>query len=485
MIKKIVLIQMFLLIPSIAFAGGFVIPDIGTTALGRGGAFVAKADDPSAIYYNPAGLTKLRGWKIMLDSNLVFKHFSFTRAPADGITYPRVTDKLTPFPGPIFVVTTNFGLKDWTFAVGVYGPSAVGKASYPDDPGLKYPAVAPQKFELLSMDTMMAFYTLSVAWKPTDKFSFGVSLQWADMWYTKINVWVNTFTSPHTTDVSTWPDKNYDAIAHLNMKDHFAFTMIFGMMFRPDPALEVGIAFRPIPVKFHAKGSFNVSYPTKYLHHLEANGGISLPTNNVSMDIELPIYVRMGTRYIYRRHKREVFDIEFDTVYENWSTTKAFNIDLDAKMKMNNGTYPLNSMSIPKNYSDTWSFRLGGDYNVIQDKLWIRAGAFFETGANPRNTTYLDFASYNRIGVSTGLTWKIGAFDIKVAYEHVFQPTRNIGVDETKIYENMPLSPCTAPYTSGDCHPQGHPPGPSVGGGEYKSGFDIVSAGVTFNFDRL
>ena len=43
-----------LLSPS-ARAGGFEIPDNGTEALGRGGAFVAKADDPTAIQYNPRG----------------------------------------------------------------------------------------------------------------------------------------------------------------------------------------------------------------------------------------------------------------------------------------------------------------------------------------------------------------------------------------------------------------------------------------------
>jgi len=476
---------MFLFIPAVTFAGGFEFPDNGTTALGRGGAFTAKANDPSAIYYNPAGLVKLRGWKIMLDSNLTFNHLAFTRASDGSTNYPTIKNKLTPFPGPMFVLTTNFGLKDWTFALGLYGPSAVGKKTYPDDPNLKYPAVAPQKFELLSMDTMMAFYTLSAAWKPTDKFSLGISLQWADMWFTKFNVWVNTFTSPHTTMAGQWPDPNYDAIAHLNMKDHFAFTMLFGMMFRPDPALEIGISFRPIPVRFHAKGSFSVSYPTKYLHDMEAGGGLFLSKNNVSMNIELPIYVRMGARYIYRKHKHEVFDIEFDTVYENWATTKAFNLDLDAKMTMNNAEYKLNSMSIPKNYKDTWSFRLGADYNVVPNKLWLRAGTFFETGATPRNTTYLDFASYNRVGVSAGLTWRIWAFDIKIAYEHIFQPTRNIGVNETKIYENMPLSPCQSPYTSSSCASQGQPPGPSVGGGRYKTSFDIVSAGLTFNFNRI
>ena len=41
-----------------ARAGGFDIPDLGTEPLGRGGAFVAKADSPIAIYYNVAGMAR-------------------------------------------------------------------------------------------------------------------------------------------------------------------------------------------------------------------------------------------------------------------------------------------------------------------------------------------------------------------------------------------------------------------------------------------
>lgn len=484
MLKKLILIPAMLFVSIHAFAGGFEIPDNGTAALGRAGAFTAKADDPTAMYYNPAGLAFLRGWKLLIDSNLAWKHVSFTRAPDGNTTYPTVHNNAAPFPGPMLVLTSDFGLKDWTFAAGIYGPSAVGKTRYPDDSALKYPAVAPQKFELVSMDVMMAFYTLAAAWKPTDKFSLGVALQWADMWHSRFDVWVSAFTT--TNKGGTRPNPEYDTRAHLDLDDRFAFTMLFGMKIKPDPAFEFGLSFRPIPVRFHTKGSVDVDFDTtKTLKDMASGGKLFLSKNNVSLDIELPIYVRMGARYIYRKHQRELFDIEFDAVYEHWSTTKAYNLNFDAAMSMNGQEYPLKPLSIPKNYNDTWSFRLGGDYNVLADKLWLRLGTYYETGAVPRSTTYLDFFSFDRVGVTAGLTWRIWIFDLKVAYEHIFQPTRNISVSETKIYENMPMSPCGSPYTSKECDPPGIPPGPAVGAGSYKASYDILSAGFTLNFDRL
>jgi len=59
----ITLLTMSLLVPN-AFAAGsggirIEIPD--AEAFGKGSAFVGQADNPSAIYYNPAGLTQLKG----------------------------------------------------------------------------------------------------------------------------------------------------------------------------------------------------------------------------------------------------------------------------------------------------------------------------------------------------------------------------------------------------------------------------------------
>src|SRR5215217_3253672 len=44
-----------------ASATGFRLPDQDAFATARGEAFVATADNPSAIYYNPAGITQLEG----------------------------------------------------------------------------------------------------------------------------------------------------------------------------------------------------------------------------------------------------------------------------------------------------------------------------------------------------------------------------------------------------------------------------------------
>ena len=45
-------------------AAGFRLPDQDAAAMGMAGAFVGQADNPSAVWYNPAAMTRLEGTRI-------------------------------------------------------------------------------------------------------------------------------------------------------------------------------------------------------------------------------------------------------------------------------------------------------------------------------------------------------------------------------------------------------------------------------------
>src|SRR5207253_10218237 len=54
-----------------ALAGGFAFNENGAAATGKATAFVGEANDPSAIFYNPAGITQLPGTQVMIGASLV------------------------------------------------------------------------------------------------------------------------------------------------------------------------------------------------------------------------------------------------------------------------------------------------------------------------------------------------------------------------------------------------------------------------------
>ena len=56
----------------------FRLPNQDPEAIARGNAFVATADNPSAIYYNPAGITQLEGHQISAGMYLVSAGTEYT-----------------------------------------------------------------------------------------------------------------------------------------------------------------------------------------------------------------------------------------------------------------------------------------------------------------------------------------------------------------------------------------------------------------------
>src|SRR5881398_2848540 len=83
--------------------GGYYTGALGARAAGRGGAFVARADDVTAISVNPAGLANLRGTRIEIGNQFSYNGYAYTRAPtldwgnaqngmAPTVTFPRVSN---------------------------------------------------------------------------------------------------------------------------------------------------------------------------------------------------------------------------------------------------------------------------------------------------------------------------------------------------------------------------------------------------------
>ena len=64
--KGLAVVVILMFAAASANAGGFRLPEAGAKAMGMGFAFTAQANDPSAIYFNPAGITQLEGQNVMV-----------------------------------------------------------------------------------------------------------------------------------------------------------------------------------------------------------------------------------------------------------------------------------------------------------------------------------------------------------------------------------------------------------------------------------
>ncbi len=429
------------------FAGGLFFPDVGTVSLGRGSAFVAKADNLSAFYYNPAGLSKSKGVNLLGGLNFVDLNTTYLRSGtgeweslgieidalpgydftagnpdldfSDGIgnerPYSRVSQqKPVTVTGVLGAVNWGdaFGVEGLALGIGVYAPSSFNKP--------KYPADGAQRYALREMSTFI------IMPGPAISYAFNRYIQIGAVFLSGMGFvekkWASRL-APAIDDVDWNEDLDGDVDIHLEVKDLFMPSGIFGVLSNPLDWLEIGAAVK-LPVRMSAEGKLKftpseVDYP---------NAEIIEETNKVTVKQHFPWMVSSGVRYIHR-----VFDIEVDFVWEDWSTYTAQLGEVETRITLdeNDPENPdddiikdMPNTKIPKNYRDTYSVRVGSDIEVWQDNLTVRLGGYYQSSAYPEdnNTFNLDFPFGEQFGTGCGLSWHTFEFlTLNIGYLHIFQ----------------------------------------------------------------
>ncbi|HNX01663.1 MAG TPA: outer membrane protein transport protein, partial [Candidatus Cloacimonadota bacterium] len=128
----IFLLMMFAL-SSALFAGGFALSGIGSKAIGLGGAFRGMADDPSSMYWNPAGLASMDQSSITVAGAMITPTMDFTSTgtlvPGFGLPGFQLNKKITAekknwmFPNLFAIHANQNPLK---YGIGVYVPYGLG-----------------------------------------------------------------------------------------------------------------------------------------------------------------------------------------------------------------------------------------------------------------------------------------------------------------------------------------------------------------------
>ena len=115
-------------LPPEAHALGVRIPNQDPTAIARGNAFVATADNPSAIYYNPAGITQLEGHNIQVGSLFYLNIFTDYESPSGA----RVENNPEVIPVPEIHYVYSPSNSPFSLGLGVYAPFGLSM-EWPDN----------------------------------------------------------------------------------------------------------------------------------------------------------------------------------------------------------------------------------------------------------------------------------------------------------------------------------------------------------------
>jgi long-chain fatty acid transport protein len=109
-------------------------------ASARGEAFVATADNPSAIYYNPAGISQIEGTQVRGGIYGIYLDPTFeppTGAPNSGKTY-HIDQNYAAVPQFFFSHTPQDS--KWSFGLGIYSPYGAN-VTWPQDTGFRAVAI--------------------------------------------------------------------------------------------------------------------------------------------------------------------------------------------------------------------------------------------------------------------------------------------------------------------------------------------------------
>ncbi|MCK6603169.1 MAG: outer membrane protein transport protein [Bacteroidetes bacterium] len=105
-----------------AMAGGFSIPEQGSKAAGLAGAFTGLANDPSAIYFNPAGISFIKGMNLTVGSTFVVPEAQYQDLKY-GNQISKQKDLFFAVPQVFFTYQWEY---DLTFGGGIYAPFGLG-----------------------------------------------------------------------------------------------------------------------------------------------------------------------------------------------------------------------------------------------------------------------------------------------------------------------------------------------------------------------
>lgn len=519
-------------VASVAHAGGYEIPENNPRALGRGGANIAHVQDASATYFNPGALSRLDSFHFSGGLNFPLQFSRFQRAdfvfPDEGMTedltihYNESRNSLGALPAPALFIAHDFGLKNTSFGLGLYGPSASPQMRWDrldaremTDPGGDFGDPETTRdgghaYMIEDADLIVLYPSITAShYFENINLGIGASLQLVYA-STSVRLGLDGMTGIGLSGMSDVParsEQNPNGILFDESPASFVETRVntsgfgvtgnFGFVWDPIPQVSIGVSYRPAH-RVKMKGNFSIIAPD-----LEAME-LTLLDDAAKMEITMPHVIRAGVNYRHIVDDFEVFDIELSATYEMWSIVDKMTAQTPGPIRAKGllEPRPIADVDIPFNFKNTVSLRLGGDYNGLRDRsngqgFTLRGGLFWESNGVAKEYSNLMFMPFGRIGVSAGFSYHFKqekfselSLDFGALWLHNFKRT----VTDGKMDIIAPLwvchngenvngaskedimAACEAQEASGDS------PYHAVNNGTYTTNFLTLSLGVTYAF---
>lgn len=341
-------------------ANGTRLPSQDIDAIARGYSFAATADNPSAIYYNPAGIAQLREGALQAGVYFLRPTTEFR-----GAAGPKVAAESETFRLPFLFASQPFtiGSRAAAIGAGLYAP--FGLSSKWSD--------APTGFRTLATDNRLVFrrYALSGAVALTPKLLLGASLQ-----YNRANVDLTRGMGFTPTDRINFTGRGHTESFNA------------GLLYQPTPQHSFGVQFQSrAEVKFG--GTMTYDPP-----------GLSEPASG-----RWPFPSNYTISYSYRPTQAWNFEVGYDRT--DWSSLQTLVFDRAAS-----GPLPM-----VFGWKDSTYYEFGGSH-YWQNGWQVSAGGCWSGNSVPDATYNPSVPDYDRWLWNAGVGFRKGGFRIMTLVQY-------------------------------------------------------------------
>jgi long-chain fatty acid transport protein len=377
-------------------AGYQIYVEQGAAAMGMGAAFVAKADNPTAVFFNPAGITQLKGTQMtfnyttaLLDSKLKGAYNPYTTAPNEP-AHEDMEDHWAQIPS--FYITHQIN-KKWFMGFGVFAPYGTMTDWNNSWVGRYYS----DKTDLKTYD-----FNPTIAYKFNDKFSVAVGLNYM---YSEVTIKKSI---PYAATLAKIVNpvfgqkafqRNYDVDLDLGGHgDGWGFNV--GLLFQPNKQWSFGLAYRSnIDLGYDGHAEYNRHGGVAVLDKMVQMAGgpanfshLLFPNTRISSDLRLPDTVAFG---VMNRSIKNL-TLELDVMWTKWDTYDSMDIEFDDMFLLKNYT-----VRNEKDWDNVWAIRVGAEYQI--NPCWVvRAGYIYDQSPVPNRTRSPELAGSDRNDISVG-----------------------------------------------------------------------------------
>jgi long-chain fatty acid transport protein len=367
-------------LPLMLRANAFRLADQDAFATARGEAFVATADNPSAIYYNPAGIAQLEGLNLRAGVYGLYFSPTFSR-PGGGETY-NIAKHYAGVPQAFYTYTPDHS--PLSFGLGVYSPYGLS-VSWPEDTG----------FRAVALRSSLKYFRINpvMALKVAPNFSLGAGLM-VNYSQMKLEQGLSPFYLPPRTNYFRFNGDGWSVGYNL------------GLLWQPHEKVSLGATYR-------SAAAVTLAGHTVF----EDFGSVEQTRRGAKMDLTFPMTAVFGVSY----RPTPKWNVEFDADYTDWSCFDSTTI------RQHPSPPPPVQQNIPVmfNWQPSWMYSLGATRYF--DNAWhVSAGYVFNENSVP-NAYYTPLvADMDRhfFSVGTGLTGRRYNFDL--TYQFGYGPAHTV-----------------------------------------------------------